>query len=526
MLNPMVMTRLSDILRQGAVMKRAFQPYEAHLQYLLQWMADYNLYGCGFIDSKMVSFRSPVPQYDELDNLSHLWHGQSIPNDLITHDAVLPRVSHCAIEIDICVQDIMNRKDVKPRPLHHDFIERLNPLAPDEKLVHSMAGLWRDETRRRKSKMSNSDPGSSPFPPEVMISMSADPRNSQPGGWVHETEYRETMQSLIAEEKSKSDGANLTFQNFVQSSSFESSVRTSLEAVEDLYPENLASALGVGSGNAVGTVTYTSDGVAGTDVDENRILGIIHHDDDDDELQYDSDEEMIQEIELSQQKQKDKLEEGHSGPSHSQRHELDPEHSLQSSFDTYAFPGVENAFQATSDVQSSSRSTKSDTNSPNDYQKLQPDREFESSIDLATEGTNHQCIQVQKRTIQPNGSLEIENKRRKLFPDAQDCDPTSTNICIVPDKLSVQILSTHHNQKTAGLHRPNPQSTDLSKVLKLRTPTANALRPASATGTTKHHSSQESLKSSQPSLTNPLPFPVTKDTHDSTMSLRLSQRSI
>src|ERR1700733_12025429 len=36
MLNPMVMTRLADLLRQGVVMKKVFQPYEAHLQYLLQ----------------------------------------------------------------------------------------------------------------------------------------------------------------------------------------------------------------------------------------------------------------------------------------------------------------------------------------------------------------------------------------------------------------------------------------------------------------------------------------------------------
>ena len=181
MLNPMVMTRLADILRQGGVMKKVFQPYEAHLQYLLQWMADYNLYGCGYIDCKKVTFRNPIPVYEELDNLSHLWHDRSVPTQLVTDESILPRVSHCSIEVDICVQDILNRRDVKPRLLHHDFVERLNPLAPDEKLVHSMAGLWKDETRRRKSKLSNPQSGSSPFPAEVLVSMSADPRNSQPG---------------------------------------------------------------------------------------------------------------------------------------------------------------------------------------------------------------------------------------------------------------------------------------------------------------------------------------------------------
>ena len=37
-LNPLHMTRLADLLHQGAIMKRSFQPYESHLQYLLQWM--------------------------------------------------------------------------------------------------------------------------------------------------------------------------------------------------------------------------------------------------------------------------------------------------------------------------------------------------------------------------------------------------------------------------------------------------------------------------------------------------------
>ncbi|KAM0536668.1 hypothetical protein ACHAQF_000632 [Verticillium nonalfalfae] len=46
MFNPIVMTRLADLFQQGVIMKRKFQPYEAHLQYLLQFMTDFNLYGC------------------------------------------------------------------------------------------------------------------------------------------------------------------------------------------------------------------------------------------------------------------------------------------------------------------------------------------------------------------------------------------------------------------------------------------------------------------------------------------------
>ncbi|KAI7641974.1 putative DNA polymerase zeta catalytic subunit, partial [Hortaea werneckii] len=50
LLNPQHMTRFTDLLQQGAIMKQVFQPYEAHLQYLLQWMCDFNLYGCAYIE--------------------------------------------------------------------------------------------------------------------------------------------------------------------------------------------------------------------------------------------------------------------------------------------------------------------------------------------------------------------------------------------------------------------------------------------------------------------------------------------
>ncbi|KAK2075074.1 hypothetical protein P8C59_009232 [Phyllachora maydis] len=177
MFNPMVMTRLADLLQQGLIMNRIFQPYEAHLQYLLQWMTDYNLYGCDYIEAEKAIFRSPVPLHDEVKDCSHRWHGQSIPADRITDDAGLPRVSHCSLEVDICVQHILNREAVQERPLHHDFIERVKPMPSDTKLVYSMAGLW-----------------------HVLVPMSADPRDSQPQRWLHEEEYRNQIAELIAKE--------------------------------------------------------------------------------------------------------------------------------------------------------------------------------------------------------------------------------------------------------------------------------------------------------------------------------------
>lgn len=268
--NPLHVTRLSDLLRQGSILKKFLQPYESHLQYLLQWMCDYNLYGCDYIDCSKVSFRSPVPDHDESDKAPHRWHKESIPAEFILDEAEMPRQSHCSLEVDVRVQDILNRKEVHPRPLHHDFVERLQPPS-DEKLVYSMAGLWRDETRRRKAKMSDASVGSSPFPAEVLISMSAEPRSTGKGGWIHEDEYMSQVQAIIAEERPGANGHRITFDTFKKPSRLLDSVKSTLQSVEDLYPENLrvlaTSRSGVNIDGSDGQVPNDSN----VEVDESRI---------------------------------------------------------------------------------------------------------------------------------------------------------------------------------------------------------------------------------------------------------------
>ncbi|KAI1349938.1 DNA polymerase family B [Xylaria sp. FL0043] len=285
MLNPVVMTRLAELLQQGAIMKKRLQPHEAHLQYLLQFMTDYNLYGCAYIDAQKVCFRSPIPQHED-DDTTHLWHSQSIRRPFITDDPDLPRVSHCSIEVDICVRDILNRREIKERQLHHDFIERHHPLQTDMKLVHSMAGLWKDETKRRKRRMSNLPSKGSPFLPEDLVSMSADPRDSQPSGWIHEEEYRGQIQELAYQEHERNGQTEVTFDTFVQSVPFESTVKTALQSVEDLHPDNLEHALGATQPPELGG-NLTSSII----VDEDRILDLEPGKDD--VFPDDSDEDAI-----------------------------------------------------------------------------------------------------------------------------------------------------------------------------------------------------------------------------------------
>ncbi|GAB7351860.1 hypothetical protein MBLNU459_g2414t1 [Dothideomycetes sp. NU459] len=291
LLNPMNMTRLADLLHQGAIMKRTFQPYESHLQYLLQWMADFNLYGCAYIETDKPHFRSPVPDYLEIKSTVHQWHDQSIPEAQILDGDAFPRQSHCSLEIDICVQDILNRREIKDRALHHDFIERFNHLAPDEKLVQSMAGLWRDETLRRKRRMGISDPGSSPFPPEVLVSMSADPRNTDKGGWIHEEEFRQLVDELANDEREKAGGGSIDFDTFIKTRKEESPVQTTLESVEELFLDKWQSLNFSPPTDIFGDEAIKSEDIV---VDESSILRV-----DEDEA-YGSDEEAAREIAVTE----------------------------------------------------------------------------------------------------------------------------------------------------------------------------------------------------------------------------------
>lgn len=291
MLNPLHMTRLADLLYQGAIMNRVFQPYESHLQYLLQWMCDYNLYGCAYIDCARVKFRTPVPDFLEIENPSHRWHDQTIQPGWVADPELFPRQSHCSIEIDVRVQDILNRRDIQPRPLHHDFVERFSHLGPEEKYVHSMAGLWRDEARRRKKRMGITDPSSSPFPPEVLVSMSADPRNTEKGGWLHEEEYRGILDKLVQEERDRYDTTKLEFNTFNEPTGPEDFVKTALESVEDLFAENLQKSYAVHdpsleSGNMV-------EAEAENNIQEDNLREVTRD-------AYDSDGETARDIPLTQ----------------------------------------------------------------------------------------------------------------------------------------------------------------------------------------------------------------------------------
>jgi DNA polymerase zeta len=58
---PRFKKRMSECLRAGAIMSTAFDVYEDHIPFPMQFMLDANLYGCGWVEVAKCRFRQPLP---------------------------------------------------------------------------------------------------------------------------------------------------------------------------------------------------------------------------------------------------------------------------------------------------------------------------------------------------------------------------------------------------------------------------------------------------------------------------------
>lgn len=128
LLNPSCVNKLSELIRDGKIFDRKFEIFESHIPYLLQWTADFNLFGCSWINLDKCYFRSPVLNNildidkmtlnDELQLLLDQ-HCDSRNNVLSRKD--FPRVGNGLIELDILPQFIRNRDELQHRDLHHEL---------------------------------------------------------------------------------------------------------------------------------------------------------------------------------------------------------------------------------------------------------------------------------------------------------------------------------------------------------------------------------------------------------------------
>ncbi|TKA73466.1 hypothetical protein B0A55_05950 [Friedmanniomyces simplex] len=485
LLNPTHMTRFADLLQQGAIMARIFQPYEAHLQYLLQWMCDFNLHGCSFISvrEENVGWRAPVPYQEEAEerDVSHRWHEGTIDSEQVLDEQTFPRQSHCQLEIELRVEDILNRHDIRPRNLHHSFIERLSSLEtlpPEEKLVHSMAGLWKDETERRKKRLGIPVSGSSstPYPPEVLVSMSADPRNDSAGGWIHEGELRDLVDELAREERKARGGGDLSFESFIGPRQKDDGVQTVLESVEELFHDRLAAKWGSKSENGAGKeeqlvgvavnganrVKHERDDAL---VDVSSIAQLVDQDDD-----HDSDEDIARTKALTQRQ-------------------------------TLKNAGLDGAM-GEAKVRGSAEEIERRA------EQLDDETIPAETVRAAEQG------RALKRSAAPDGS-EAPFKRPKMV--ANDSErPQSRHV-----SFRVRDIKPEARSLAPGRVPDEEGTNDVPASSQRRKPVDNWLNGPPPS----YQAAPSSQPSSQGSQKHELPFPVVKDPNDPNTQLRLSQRS-
>lgn len=499
MLNPINMTRLADLLRQGSILKRPFQPYESHLQYLLQWMCDFNLNGCDYINCSKVRFRGPVPEYENTDDSANRWNSNSIPKEIVSDEDEFPKQSHCSLEVDVCVEDIINRREIKARHLHHNFIESLDPSPHDEKLVHSMAGLWRDETIRRRNLMPSVSTDRSPFPPEVLISVSAELKSSQRCGWVHEAEYLDKVRQIIIEESMRSESSQVNLESFIETRPFENKVNTALESVQDLFSANLRSSYLLARHDRTASNVVDVE----VEVDESRILDIGK-----DEYALDSEESQASELEMQQQRS------DLSHPHDARPRDIEIKNDTNVELEQIKLPEDSN----------SSSDMRGKPISSGDLEKLgihnltfmshEGEDKFEIPLEYTSEISKNRKSShgAEGDTAQDTGNM----KRRKLRHDGP---MSSAESGMLSSAKTTQANKSSRKLKLAEFHLTKdyqPFSNTTLRGCSKAIPTPLKSSPKS---------SQESLKSNSTTGNKTLSFPIVKDPHGSEASSRASRQS-
>jgi DNA polymerase zeta len=207
--DPACVNRAVTILQSGVVMKTRFCAYESHINFPLQFMCDFGLYGCGWIELGEASKRG-----DDQDTSSN--------QELESSFKVSPHSvqSRMELEVDTVAFHILNRHHITARNLHHELTIPAPPL-PDEPLVLSVRELWEDERRRRQAR------GLNPTP-ELPIDPSENSRGKG-GEWVAEARWWDEIRKRIERERGKECGP--------PDKSWEKWVPTTFESIDGLWED-------------------------------------------------------------------------------------------------------------------------------------------------------------------------------------------------------------------------------------------------------------------------------------------------
>ncbi|KAJ4484682.1 hypothetical protein C8J55DRAFT_26384 [Lentinula edodes] len=207
--DPALVSRVVAMMQNGTVMGTRFCIYESHLNYTLQFLSDFGLYGCGWL---------------ELDNVFQ--RGQEENTEGIQQEPLFPlsphfRQSRMTLEVDAAAHQILNRRGLSAREWHHK-LEIPSPPLPSDPLVLSVRELWEDERARRRSRGLNPSP-------EIPVDLSESSRGSG-GSWVAEARYWDEIGRRIEQERTMAH-------DIEDAQSWEGAVMTTFESIEALWEE-------------------------------------------------------------------------------------------------------------------------------------------------------------------------------------------------------------------------------------------------------------------------------------------------
>ncbi|KAG6899937.1 hypothetical protein C0993_005137 [Termitomyces sp. T159_Od127] len=215
LVDPGHVRRAAALLQSGIVMGTKFLVFESHLSFVLQFMCDFGLYGCGWIDVENVLQRD-IQSTLEGDFVNQKLSGQPFKSSPYLRQTRMP------MEADAIAPGILNRRSISARKIHHQLRIPAEPL-PTEPLIVSVRELWDDERSRRTSL------GLGPTP-----TISVDSRESarNPGcDWVAEAEYWVQIREKIEADRAAQPPPPSTINGW------DNWVMTTFESIEALWEE-------------------------------------------------------------------------------------------------------------------------------------------------------------------------------------------------------------------------------------------------------------------------------------------------
>jgi DNA polymerase zeta len=213
--DPTLISRAATIMQSGTVMATRFRVFESHLSYILQFMCDFGLYGCGWIELGEVWQRG---NEDEAQG----YRVNADEGAISFKQSLHFRQSRMSLEVDVVSHQIRNRNLLAGRNIH-DKLKTTPPSLPAEPLVPSVKELWEDERRRRR------DNG---LPPSPVIPVDPSEKSRGAGGeWVAEARWWEEIRKRIQKESLEKVPAKDIGKGW------ERWVMTTFESVEALWEE-------------------------------------------------------------------------------------------------------------------------------------------------------------------------------------------------------------------------------------------------------------------------------------------------